>query len=264
MQVRRDDVAHAAKLLPVERGVAFPALQLQLAQNALVQRGDGFAQRLGFLTHPLGAVGLRIKAVEQLREGAAAGFLHEITVLQNLPVRKLCGNAAAQQQYGRKAVHRGKLRRQKRRQRGQGKTGQRRVRRTGETEAQLPRDQRRDAREGAQQPLIQPPSRLGGRQKDGDLRFVRLLRDALVLPGRIAVKQARQDLSLLGHFKVHATQAVEDASLGARQNQVGIAPHQLQNQRLPAGDTHFVRAVEDKRDAALGGRLLNLLQAAAG
>ena len=141
---------------------------------------------------------------------------------------------------------------------------QRRVRFTREAEAQLPCNQRRDAGKGVQQPLIQTAAGLGCVQQADEFGCVRFGWNALILPGRIVIEQAGQDLPQLGHFKVHAPQAVENASVRAGQDQIGIAAHQLQDQLLAARNAHLVGAVKNKGHAALCGRLGDLRQTAAG
>ena len=78
------------------------------------------------------------------------------------------------------------------------------------------------------------------------------------------VEQPRQHLPGLGHLKIHAPQAVENAPVCARQNEIGIAPHQLQDQLLTAGHAHLVRAVKAEAQDAFGGGLREFRDASAG
>ena len=58
------------------------------------------------------------------------------------------------------------------------------------------------------------------------------------------IVKARQNLPFIAHLKVHPAQAVKNAPVLARQNQVGIAAHDLQNQMLLRGAAHFIGAIE--------------------
>ena len=113
------------------------------------------------------------------------------------------------------------------------------------------------------QPFVQPHGRIRPGEQGKKLGLRRLLRDAAVLPRRLVVKQAGQQLAQLGHFKVHAPQAVEDAAVRPREDQVGIAPDQLEDQVLAAGHTQLVRAVERQVEHALGRGLADIGKPAA-
>ena len=91
-------------------------------------------------------------------------------------------------------------------------------------------------------------------QRENRLR--RLAEDLLlILPRRLMVIESRQDLPLGGHFKVHAPQAVEDAPLAVRQDEVRIAAHDLEDQVLLRGAAHLVGTVEREVDEPLHPRL---------
>ena len=68
-------------MLPVIGRGQLLALKLQLARRPVRQIGERFAERLRFLTHPLRAVALGIKAVEQLGEGGRGALLTVALVL---------------------------------------------------------------------------------------------------------------------------------------------------------------------------------------
>ena len=73
----------------------------------------------------------------------------------------------------------------------------------------------------------------------------------------------RQDLPLLAHLKVDPPQAVDDPPILRGQNQIGIAPHDLEDQVLLRGAAHLVGAVEGEIEQALHLRLLHPDQTAA-
>ena len=95
---------------------------------------------------------------------------------------------------------------------------------------QLPGHQRRQGREGIQQPPVQ-----GHILRQGGKQFQKFLpcdlqRRALFLPGRQMIEQARQHLPLLGHLEVHPPQAVGDPALVIHQDEIGVPGHGLQDQ----------------------------------
>ena len=71
------------------------------------------------------------------------------------------------------------------------------------------------------------------------------------------IVKARQNLPFIAHLKVHPAQAVKNAPVLARQNQVGIAAHDLQNQMLLRGAAHFIGAIERHVEQPLHLRLLH-------
>ena len=114
-----------------------------------------------------------------------------------------------------------------------------------------------------QQPFVQPHGRVGPVEQGKKPGLRRLLRDAAVLPRRLVIEQAGQQLAQLGHFKVHAAQTVENAAVRPREDQVGIAPDQLEDQVLSAGHAQLVRAVERQVEHALGRGLADIGKPAA-
>ena len=68
-------------MLPVIGRGQLLALKLQLARRPVRQMGERFAERLRFLAHPLRAVALGIKAVEQFGEGGRGALITVAIVL---------------------------------------------------------------------------------------------------------------------------------------------------------------------------------------
>ena len=254
VQVRRDDVALTTQLLAVVRGLQLLPLQLQLAARALVQVRNGLAQRLRPLPHALGVVRLGVKAVEQGGKALARLGAQIAAVLPDVAIGEIRRCAVLPQQHGLHLYGRqgGELCRQECRQPRGVQRGDGRVRLARKAERQLARDERRQARKVGQQPFVQPHGRVGPVEQGKKLGLRRLLRDAAVLPRRLVIEQAGQQLAQLGHFKVHAAQTVENAAVRPREDQVGIAPDQLEDQVLAAGHTQLVRAVERQVEHALG------------
>ena len=98
---------------------------------------------------------------------------------------------------------------------------------TGGKKAQLPRDQGRDAGVAVHQPAVERlAERLAGKSLGQGLPGLGP-GVQLALRGGLVVKQTRQDLPFFGHFKVHPTQAVQHPTVGAHQDQIGVAAHEL-------------------------------------
>ena len=126
-----------------------------------------------------------------------------------------------------------------------------------QAERQLPAHERRKAAEGIEQPAVQPP----GRTLRGKQRRQLLLRHGeripLSLRGRQMVVKPRQDLPLFGHLKIDPAQAIEDPPVRARQDEVRVAAHDLEDEVLLRGASHLVGAVEGEVQQPLHLRLLH-------
>ena len=77
----------------------------------------------------------------------------------------------------------------------------------------------------------------------------------LVLCGRHAVKQTGQNLSLAGQVAVYTAQSVNNAVVLATQDDVGMLAHQLADEVLFAGYTHFIRRIQFDGEHTLDRRL---------
>ena len=77
----------------------------------------------------------------------------------------------------------------------------------------------------------------------------------LVLCGRHAVKQTGQNLPLAGQVAVYTAQSVNNAVVLAAQDDVGVLAHQLADEVLFAGHTHFIRRIQFDGEHTLDRRL---------
>ena len=73
---------------------------------------------------------------------------------------------------------------------------------------------------------------MGGRidalEQSGDVLQRNAFRAELMLTGGQMIIEPRQNLTLLGHFIVHPAYAVNDTSIPAGENQVGVPTHDFQ------------------------------------
>ena len=101
MQICRYDIAQTAQVFTIERAFQFSLLNCQLTICALIQRCDRFSKYLGFLAHPIGAVGFGIKGIQQRTEAFIAAREHTATVLQNRAVGEVGRPFSLAQQHRR-------------------------------------------------------------------------------------------------------------------------------------------------------------------
>ena len=80
-------------------------------------------------------------------------------------------------------------------------------------------------------------------------------RVVLVLCRRHAVKQTGQNLPLAGQVAVYTAQSVNNAVVLAAQDDVGVLAHQLADEVLFAGYTHFIRRIQFDGEHTLDRRL---------
>ena len=126
---------------------------------------------------------------------------------------------------------------------------------TGRAEGQFAAEQRRKTQKLTEQPAVErlPFFRLrcgGGKSCAGNRERV-----VLVLCGRHAVKQTGQNLPLAGQVAVYTAQSVNNAVVLAAQDDVGVLAHQLADEVLFAGYTHFIRRIQFDGEHTLDRRL---------
>ena len=86
----------------------------------------------------------------------------------------------------------------------------------------------------------------------------------LAVGRRILVSQTRQHLAHRGHGLVHAARAVDDASVAADEDQVGMLAHELADEALGRALAQLVVVLDGDFQNAVAVNLLNVRDAAAG
>ena len=256
MEIGRDDIAEAAELFAVVRLGQLHALIFELPRRPVAEVRQIFAQRLRFLRDALLLVARSVKAVEQAGKCFLRLAPDGLAVLRDRDAREVPRLPLAQQQLRRFYAALQRIERIGQRARQRAVSGPvRGVERTENLHRHLSAHQRRDAAERVQQPFVERLALVPAlQQRENRLR--RLAENFLfILPRRLMVIEAGQDLPFGGHLKVHAPQAVEDASLAVRQDEVRVAAHDLEDQVFLRGAAHLVGAVEREVDEPLHPRL---------
>ena len=264
VEVGRDDIAQLPQPFPVIGGGQLLPLDFQLPGRPVPKIGQRLVDGLALLAHLLAPLPAGVEPVQQGREGGERLILPQGPVLLQRAVGIVLGAALPQQQRGRiGAVEPRKLLGQI--------VGQRFILRFCGTTlriaavaaGQLPANHRRQRRKVGLEPFVQLNVPRFPAQQGQNGVPVRLCRVPLFLGGRVLIKQARQNLALFAHLKVHPAQTVDDSAVAAAENQIGIAAHDLNDQPLLHRLAHFIGAVQNEVQKPLHGRLANLRNTAA-
>ena len=134
------------------------------------------------------------------------------------------------------------------------RVGQRGAFAAADAEGQLPRGLRRKAGDALLQGLVQAQS--GQRpQRAQIVHLLRLIGIQLVLCGRRFVGKAGQHLAHAADVVGDVARAVEYLSVVIGQNQVGVAPHDLDDEPTLGQVAQFVQALKTQRQHAIRAQL---------
>ena len=124
-------------------------------------------------------------------------------------------------------------------------------------ESEFTRDQRRNAGVMVEHPLVDGLLLLAAALREGKGSLLLRKQRQLVERRRQTVEKTGQQLARGGEVRVHAAQAVDDASLRIEQHKVRPPAHAFEHELLLAHLSEFVRALERQDHHALEVRLLD-------